>query len=261
MNISENNMLQNREDEKCHIPFGGNVTPNIIDSPKLENNNLKVNKIKFSVSSLSPSLSTVKPFNNNVLSSNINTINSSEEFKDPKSLLCKYRKESSLMSEIHNKSSEFCLSKNKFCTLFALTVTLLCSVADPILQKYAEDAQKIFTTASFAFIGGINVMFNFLAWQQKAELHKQARDSHRQIIEKVEMSFAYSAVSEGPYDFTKALNEISQIHTNLTKIAPPIPPSISEKYETILCPSLLKRELKDKKRKKVDGEEMSSDQS
>ena len=246
-----------------HIPFGGNVTP-ILKESHLSSTQLKPlvpppnnsSRIRFSISpspnpSLSPGL--VKTFQPQILTKPVKTLNTSdsgEEFKDPRNLLAKYRTESQLLSEIHNKSAEYCSSRNQFCTLFALTISLVCSVVDPILQRYAEDVQKIFTTVSFAFIGGINVMFNFLAYQQKSELHKQARDSHRQIVEMVEVTFAYSNSDESiNYDFNKVLNEIRQIHTNLTKISPPIPSPIALKYDKILCPSLLKRELKDLKKK------------
>uniref|UniRef100_A0A6C0LLV1 SMODS and SLOG-associating 2TM effector domain-containing protein n=1 Tax=viral metagenome TaxID=1070528 RepID=A0A6C0LLV1_9ZZZZ len=233
--MEDNGSISNHSEKINHFPFGGELTP-ISKIPS---------RLRFT-DSPTTRIGLIKAFTPEILEKTTKTSDSGEEFKNPKALLNKYRKESSLLAEIHTKSSLYCESRNQFCTLFALTLSLLCSVVDPILQRYAEDIQKIFTTASFALIGGLNVMFNFLAWQQKSEHHKQARDAHRQIVEIVELAFAYSAEKE--YDFNKVLNEIRQIHTNLTKITPPIPGPISLKYEKILSPSLLKSELKELKK-------------
>jgi len=188
-----------------------------------------------------------------------NSSESGEQFKDIQSLLLKYRKESKLLAEIHMLASEFCRTKNQHCTLVALMVALVCSVVDPILQKYADEIQKIFTTVSFAFIGGLNVIFHFLAYQQREEKHKQARDNYLQIVDNIEVALAYSHEenAEKTYDFTKVLTEVRQIKTSIAKNAPPIPPHISHRYECILAPSLLKYEVKQENeaQKNDDGKE------
>lgn len=213
----------------------------------------------------SVSLGTPSPIPNVLLKSfqpilkQSNSSESGEQFKDIQSLLLKYRKESKLLAEIHMLASEFCRTKNQQCTLAALMVALVCSVVDPILQKYADEIQKIFTTVSFAFIGGLNVIFHFLAYQQREEKHKQARDNYLQIVDNIEVALAYSHEegAEKTYDFTKVLTEVRQIKTSIAKNAPPIPPHISHKYECILAPSLLKYEIKTEKeeQKKDDSQE------
>ena len=233
-NGGNDDSTNSQDNTSNHIPFGGILTP---PPPSSKGND----------SNKPVPLEVIKSFHPQLLTFQSKTSDSGAEFKDPKALMCKYRTESLLLAEIHTKAAQYCDYRNTFCTLFALSVSLLCSVLDPILQRYAEDLQKVFTTASFALIGGLNVMFNFMAFQQRCEHHKQTRDAHRQIVEVVEVSLAYASTNTigDDYDFTKILGEIRQIHTNLTKISPPIPSSIAQKYEKILCPSLLKRELKE----------------
>ena len=235
------------------ISFDRNIkSPTLRDSPKTPT--LKINpiigEINMQNSRRSTSISNilVKSFQP-CLKRNGGSSESGEHFRDVQALLLKYRKEALLLSEIHMTSSEFCRVRNQWCTLCALIVALVCSVIDPILQKYADGVQKVFTTVSFAFIGGLNVVFNFLAFQQREEKHKQARDSYLLIVDSVEIALAYSAEedSDKRYDFNKVLAEVRQIKTAITKNAPTIPPSISTKYESILCPSLLKYELNQEK--------------
>lgn len=261
-NIDPNNCmisLSNHEEEASNnMPFGGNNTPVENKKVNLERKRPQIIPPSSNVRSpLSPSpkLSSLSPglfrtFQPKMISKTLKTINMSDSennFKDPKSLLIKYRTESLLLSEIHNKSSEYCFTRNQICMILSLTITLICSIIDIVLQKY-KNTQNFFTTISFIFIGTINVIFNFLAYQQKAELHKQVRDSYCQIVEMIEVTFAYTNSREVIcYDINRVLGEIRQIHNNLTKITPPIPRHISKKYESILCPSLIKRELKESK--------------
>ena len=220
------------------ISFKLDQSPLLKLNPTIKNNNLQ--------SSTSPSFSNilVRSFQPKLRQSN--SSDSGEQFKDIQSLLAKYRKESLLLSDIHMMASEYCRCRNQFCTLTALIVSLVCSVVDPILQKYADDVQKIFTTISFAFIGGLNVVFNFLAFQQREEKHKQARDSYLQIVDSIEVALAYSHEegADKKYDFNKVMGEVRQIRTSIVKNAPAIPVYLSHKYEDILAPSLLKYELK-----------------
>ena len=170
--------------------------------------------------------------------------NSAEQFKDIQSLLMKYRREGLLLSEIHSLASAYCRTRNQICTLTALTITLICSVTEPLLKDCAVSGT--FSTVSFAFIGGLNVVFNFLSFQQRTEKHKQSRDSYLAIVDTIEVSLAYSHEegANAKYDFNKVLNEVRQIKNTITKNAPAIPHTIAKKYETILSPSLLKHELK-----------------
>ena len=92
----------------------------------------------------------------------------------------------------------------------------------------------------------MNVVFNFLAFQQREEKHKQARDSYLQIVDSIEVALAYSHEegADKKYDFNKVMGEVRQIRTSIVKNAPAIPVYLSHKYEDILAPSLLKYELK-----------------
>ena len=263
--------MSNEDKESSDDSVKNNMKINPTNSP-ISNVNigspvLKINPIIEDNTGIknSVSLGTPSPIPNVLLKSfqpilkQSNSSDSGEQFKDIQSLLMKYRKESKLLAEIHMLAAEFCRTRNQICTLSALMIALLCSVADPILQKYADEIQKIFTTVSFAFIGGLNVIFHFLAYQQREEKHKQARDNYLQIIDSIEVAVAYSHEEDADkkYDFHKVLAEVRQIKTSIAKNSPPIPPHISHKYERILAPSLLKYEVKQEKEseKKNDSKE------
>ena len=166
---------------------------------------------------------------------------SEEQLKDIHALLLKYRKESLLLSEIHMAASEYCANRNTYCTLIALTVSLLCSCTDPIIEGYFGcSVHKLFTTISFAFIGGLNVVFNFLAFQRREEKHKQTRDSYLQIVDMIEMALVITQEQ----NLNKVMSDVKQMRNAILKNSYSIPHCISGKYESILSPSLLKYELK-----------------
>lgn len=174
--------------------------------------------------------------------SEASTIPSQEDIRDIRVLLIKYKKEAFLMSEIHMLSARYCRNNNQYCTIVALLLSILCSIANPIIIEYSsKQIHELFSSITFAFIGGLNVVFNFIAYQKRMEQHKQVQVYYIQIIDIVEHALAVS--SGVKYDFNKVLSDVRSIRNTIAKNGPPVPNHIAKRYESILVSSLVKHEL------------------
>lgn len=168
---------------------------------------------------------------------------SQNDFRDIQTLLIKYRKEALLLSEIHMLSSRYCTHYNQICTLTSLILSIMCSVANPIIVEYtSKQMHELFSSITFAFIGGLNVVFNFIAFQQRAERHKQIQEHYVQIIDTIEVALAISN-EEGvdtSFDFNKILSDVRVIKNTIAKNSITIPSKIANRYDFIISKSLRK---------------------
>ncbi len=171
---------------------------------------------------------------------NVNSI-TAMHIKSIKELLLEMGTNAKVQADLHNLAVSYCNKYNSKFSIVILSVSLISSVANPILEKYGKAIHVIFTTTMFALIGSLNVMYNYLAYSTRAEQHKHARDAFLQIVEVIDIAMAVEQEKAGSADeFRQVMTEVQQLRHHLTSFCPELPSYIVEKYSKILLPSISK---------------------
>jgi hypothetical protein len=173
------------------------------------------------------------------------------EITNMRDLLRSLRTNSRLYAEMHTIASRYCGLWNTRLTVFVLAIALLCSIISPILSMVNADVKDVFTSSAFALIGGLNVIFNFLAFQTREQKHLHVRNDFIHIAELIEIAVACASDPEHDktYDFNNVLLEVQQIKSKVTQHSQPLPAHILEKYASIAMPNIIRHEHADNRRR------------
>lgn len=150
------------------------------------------------------------------------------EISNVKQLLVNLHRSSKFNANLHLSALKYYSKINSRCNIFLLSLSLLSSIAIPILSRVDSEAEQVVSSIMLTTIGGLGVILNRLGFQSKIEKHREARVSYTEIVDLIEMAMAYANDSDSNYDFTYVLNEVQQIKHNLNKYTPPIPDNIED---------------------------------
>jgi hypothetical protein len=154
------------------------------------------------------------------------------DLRSIKDLLLNLHKSAKLNSEMHFESLEYFIGLNTKANILLLVMSIMGSIAGPILENHAPEIHSIFNSIALSIVGGWGLIINKLNYQTQVEQHRQAKESYDEIVDLIEMAIAYANESEAyhNYDFTHVLNEVQHIRQDLNKFTQPIPRYVLDKF-------------------------------
>ena len=150
-------------------------------------------------------------------------------------LLLKLKMNAELHYEMHTLAAKHCHKWYIILTTLTLMFSLICAVISPILLQYtAGTTFSAFSSSSFAFIGGTNLVFNNFSYSSRTLKHNIAKDEYSQIVDLLDI--ALTQRDENPCNIVPILTEVQLLKKNLIKFTPQLPEFILDKYNEVLLP-------------------------
>jgi hypothetical protein len=154
-------------------------------------------------------------------------------------LLIHLRRRHTISAAAHGLAATRSERFHRLFTVAILSISLLAAVGENIIRAATKGddgvTSNIVNSISFALIGGLTSINNFLGYQAREQKHLHSRDEHTKVIKLIEIAIAYDNTGGGgeEYDFSMVLEEIGQIHESLKQSAIEIPASILKKFDKL----------------------------